>query len=815
MVGVGGGPAAGEVHPALASLRHGVLPAAVRAASLQVDLDALIASCEVLDAMLALVTELSSAASGEVLVPLLAAMLESFVKLPKSASSGDLTRWSELIDVHSALLGALHAAYKSCTLFVSNTGLFDGLITVGAQILAVSGPSGSLAQYSDGALLSRGLDAWEALAKALRGESDAEDFGAPGPAGPMMPMVGGPPPTSSATAGSPETQAAASRAFSMLLEALPAALVLPAELEDAPEDWEMSQLRLKATQTLLVWCDDSPERIEKVVQKMSAVFSHLALQPGAQLGAKWAELELALWFAAAAAEVVAAAPAAVDEGTPPLPSQLKEVLKQLPRLPLGADNSTASRSTLLCAAASEVLVSLDPWVTAEAWPLSAAELAQLLQFLLSIAGAPGARGATGEALVVVVSNLAMSLTTEGSAPEMMKQLAVLCYGAHSKLPVPRRERLIRSALGPLLSRLEPDDRLEAAVDELTAPLRAAAPVSSCAQTVQGETPDAAVRLLCITLSAPEPPSGVDLSLRLLSKHWAWIEACLTAWVSSEPAVEASCNAVTQVLARARSNPSAAEVLKRVLPLWGAAVTRHGSAPCLAATAQMALVFRGGSAFPSVQEEFARQVLAVAETLLAGGPQRACQLPADVLVALIELFANAMAPRCVGLVSVLLGHATLLSTALLCIARMLPSLTNPKAVCWSLILAGRLPQWTRQQQTAIQAGPVLQTVLGSFCDAWCQLMASSSLARDAEVRSALAKSLLAPAQSGALPALQQSLDASMMQLHIPQDEKEVLLMQLGDPSTTEDSLAEALKDTVETWQAMSSRRWMLSASAAGA
>merc|ERR1719443_1359379 len=125
----------------------------------------------------------------------------------------------------------------------------------------------------DGTLLAQGLDAWEQVALTYRKAADD---------GSLL--------------NTAKTHAALASAFTQLLETLPAVFVLPPDFKDIPhEDWELAQLRTKAGQVILTWCDDE-SRIVAVMQTLQVALARMP-PPGTDFGTKWVDLEVLLWFA--------------------------------------------------------------------------------------------------------------------------------------------------------------------------------------------------------------------------------------------------------------------------------------------------------------------------------------------------------------------------------------------------------------------------------------------------------------------------------------------------------------------------------------
>lgn len=269
-------------------------------------------------------------------------------------------------------------------------------------------------------------------------------------------------------------------------------------------------------------------------------------------------------------------------------------------------------------------------------------------------------------------------------------------------------------------------------------------------------------------------------------------------------MDAACHALTAILSQGRGSPVTSEVLHRAVPMLAEASAGRGSAAALAALATLARVFRGGGD-EATARLFAAHAAAAARRLLGeAGGERAAQLPADLLAALLELFTIALGPRCKLMAMQLYQAPETLAAVVAPVAAALPSCTSPRVVCWGLLLFDRLPQWLDSPELGPRAAQLLDAALPGAAAAACRLLAASPLAQDPEVCGALAKALLR--LSRARPeAARLALLGTMDPLGIKLEEGELLLQQLADPLATEDGLAEALQETAGAWQLEHLRR----------
>eukprot|EP00933_Yihiella_yeosuensis_P084006 TRINITY_DN9832_c5_g1_i1.p1 TRINITY_DN9832_c5_g1~~TRINITY_DN9832_c5_g1_i1.p1 ORF type:complete len:417 (-),score=102.72 TRINITY_DN9832_c5_g1_i1:39-1214(-) len=380
------------------------------------------------------------------------------------------------------------------------------------------------------------------------------------------------------------------------------------------------------------------------------------------------------------------------------------------------------------------------------------------------------------------------------AEECFGRLRELCLGGH--LSGASRERLIRSAIGPLLSCLE-EAQLVVALESIAAPLRAAAPVPPAGQNnVAPPSAIASWRLLFKLFESIEPPRP-ELPLELLSKHWPWFEASINSSAASEASSDAACDLLCSAVARARSSRAAEEALQKALPTLAVAASDRGSASALGAMASLTRVFRGGSNDAQVSL-IAAQTGGVSQRLLEGGELRVQQLPQDLLSALLELLSVALAPRCKALALQLLTSSEMLATLIGPIVSVLSSSASPRIVCWGLLVVDRLPPWLKVQEAEQNAKSIVERLLPVVSSTCCRLLASSPVMQDSEVSSALAQALLT--WQKALPqAFGNSLAAEMSSLNIAEEEAQLLLQQIADPLASELVLSEALREASEVWQ----------------
>ena len=755
MIGFGG---ADGSHPALGAAAATFVPLAVRGARLELGLEAFEASAELFEVAMPLVQDVAAEGARDTVLPLLQAFMETCAKLPSNAGPGASVGGADLGDVVGVLLTVLHAAYSS-TAPIAYQPLRPGLLAMGGKLLALAGPRGGLEMDCEGGLLGRTLDAWEALPLCHRPDEDLADLGVS--AGPMVGMPTGPAPPAGAGDNADQSLALA---FVQLLESLPLALALPPTLTAVPDDWDLPRLRARTSQLLTVWCDASESRVVAMFAALSGLLSRLTLNGGPLDGKLCADTELVLTFAAAAGEAVASLGDASARGLPPT---LAHLLLGLSRLPF-AEAPPLWRA-LLEVAAADLIVAVDPWVMPENFSPASENGRTLLAFVFQLATSPHASPSSAEALAAVVSNLAAQLAaSQEMVQEVFGLLRGLCVGGLgpgpqvSGLGGAARERLVRSALGPLLSQL-PEVHLCAAVEALAAPLRAAAPPS--------HAPDAAgvvaSRLLFQLLAAPHTESA-ELPLRWLTDHWAWFEAAVASPEAPEPVVEAACQTLTASLGRARNSPAALEVLGRALPMLSEATTRRGSVAALSTLAGITRVFKGGEADEGAAALFAAHVAGCAQKLLGGAGENVPQLPPDLLATLMELFTIALAPRCRRLSALLLTAPGTLRGVVSPVVAALPSCAQPRTVCWGLLLCERLPPLLEPPELRPSAARLLEDVAPDVVAACCRLLAASPVAQDPEVCSTLARALRSLAR--ALPALTEAaLRGSMGPLGIAAEE----------------------------------------------
>lgn len=778
MVGFAGDGA----HPALAASALVFSPLALRAARLELGLEAFEAAAALLEAAVPLAGDLATEwARSSIVGALLAAFAETCARLPKSASpQGSSALGVDLSEIVAVLLAVMHAAFSSPAP-VANMTLHSDLLAMAAKLLVVSGPSGGLEVDCEGGLFGRGLDVWEALRITFRPTSNgcAELVMAP----------------------ASKAEELLDTAFASLLSALPQALRLPSTLVEVPEDWNLPRMRARTAQLLTVWCDASEARTEAMMRMLRGLCVALpqALSgmdcAGGDACADW---ELVLTLGAAAAEAIAGTS---DASAIPLPEPLGSLLRCLPNLLRPAPR--APWAALLEQAVAEFVVALDPWIT----PASCMDGVQpLLAFVFRLADSSCAPTAGAEAVAVVVSNLAGQLVARPEiGGECFAQLRKLILGG-AHLPAAARERLLRSALSPLLSQL-PEVQLRAAVEGLAADLRAAMLPASQEDSPTGER-NTTTRLLFYLLAGPQA-TRPELALEWLSSHWQCFEAAVASPVAVESTTDAACHAMTAVLSRARSHPMAQQALQRAVPMLAAGAMHRGSAAALGALGNLVRIFRGGGDDEKVAKQLAAQVAELSQQLLGrdGGriaEQRLAQLPPDLLAALLELFAASLAPRCTRLALELFSCHGLLPGVVTPVAAVLHSCASPRIVCWGLLFFERLPHWFGQAGFQPHASTVLEVTLPQMGMACCRLLASSPVAQDPEVCSASAKLLLSLARL--LPGHTASaLQQAASQCGVPLQEYELLLQQVADPLASEEGLAQALRDTADSWQVEHLRR----------
>ncbi|CAK0802839.1 unnamed protein product [Prorocentrum cordatum] len=784
MVGFDAAGGSGE-HVALGLLAPVFAPPAVAAARLEFGLEAFEAAAELVEAALPLAGSLAAEAGASAVVLLLEAFCATCARLAGGvAGDGNTTG---LPEVAGALLTVQHAAFSSEAALLHGH-LRTRLLTMGATLLAFAGPGsgGGLGPHAidcEGGALGRALDAWEAPAAPR--QADGDDFQAPLAAQP------------------PDLAGALDETFAQLLASLPQALALSPALRAAPEECDLSQLRSRVSQLLIVWCDANSKRTAALLALLTGLCGRL--QPldsgltggGLSTPTACAELELVLTLATAAAEVLASS-GEVHQ----LPEPLPQLCAGLPLMPLGA--APAPWARLLEASAAELVAALDPWIRPDRGPPSESSR-KLVSLAFRLASSQHAGGSAVDALAVVVSNLAEQLAADSqTAEECFARLREICLGSGG-LPFSLRERLVTSAVGPLLSSL-PEQQLALAVEALAAPLRAASP-PSCAPGPP--TPDsvAASRLLFHVLAAPQPPQA-DVRLEWLSKHWQWFEAALVPPAAVEQTIEAACHLLTTTLSAGRGSTAFEGALHRACPLLVDAAAGRGSVAALSALTFTVRVSKGGGTNAALACELAAQAATVAERLLGGVGHSAEQLPPDLFATLLELFTVALAPRCKLLSLHLLSTGAALGALVASTLSALPSFTSPRIVCWGLLLCERLPQWLQQAEFQPHAQNLVSGILPAFASSTCGLLAGSPVAQDSQVREALAKALLAMFRA-APAAVLGALGEAMGAIAVPAEERELFLQQLGDPALSEDLLSEALGETADSWQADHLRRALAS------
>mmetsp|Transcript_72870 Transcript_72870/g.126503 ORF Transcript_72870/g.126503 Transcript_72870/m.126503 type:complete len:983 (+) Transcript_72870:55-3003(+) len=752
-------------HRALISILP-LLPLAVRGARLEMDLDALKASSEIFDAALALTTDLAAGHALEVIMPLLSAFGVAFSKLPAAPTASSSTaQLSELSDVYATLLAVIHTTFTSPAV-LNCSAVWSEMVKMGMNLLAAVGPSSQLMQHTEGSLLAQVLSSLEELAATYFTAKD-EDL----------------------LIDSSSADEAMGLAFGQLLDKLPSSLALPAGLQQIPDAWELPQLRSQASRIILTWCGSDEVRVRAVLQKLHALLISLP-PPGAELEAKWVDLEVMLWFAALTAQAVYRS-SVLSGGTVMVPEVLAQLLMGLPQLT--GVQGLSGRWAVTCAAAGEFVYAMDPWISQELCSPASDNGKIFLAFLFDIAEAPAACDSAAKALAVVISNLAPSIASDMAlCQQVLQRIVVLCFSA--TMPVSSRQHLVQSALGPLLSLL-PEDQLEVALSELMSQLRKAAPLD-------GSAPDVAVRLLFTVVVAPQP-SNAESQLRWFVANWLWYEAAMTNWASCDAIVGVACDALTTVISRSLVTSGASEVLHRSVPLLAEASKVRHSALALSALAKLVRVVHDAPTEGHVQL-LAKYTLLVLEALLSGGSQQVAHLPSDLVIALHQLLATVLAPSCKAIALLLLHQQCAISAAVLAISTTLPSLRCPQATCWSLRACANLPLWLQKPESQGAAARILQATLPGLTGALCRLLAQSPVVHDPDVLAVLVRVFLGTARAAPEPVCLAAGQA-LAEIEADAETRRVLLQQLENPTTTEDSLADVLRQAADSWQAQNTRR----------
>eukprot|EP00439_Symbiodinium_sp_Y106_P079825 s202_g18.t1 len=374
-----------------------------------------------------------------------------------------------------------------------------------------------------------------------------------------------------------------------------------------------------------------------------------------------------------------------------------------------------------------------------------------------------------------------------------------------------------------------------AVEAFVAPLRAAAPPSP---DPAGLGQRVVLWRLFFNLLASTEPARPELSLEWLSQHWPWMEAALGC--QSESACEAAVTLLTSVLSRTRNIEASQSVLLQAFPVLAQSAAERGSAAALQGVVNVTelphnsffdlllwtlvgtRMFRGG-ATTDAANFLAQHILAIARRLLPS-LAKAQDLPPDLLAALLEAFTVALAPRCKLLASQLMASPEILAALLQPVCGLLCNCASPRLACWSLMLLDRFPAWLQHAETAASARKLLEISLPWACEAFLSLLSSAPVVRDTEVSQTLAQALISIHR-----AMGSSFTASMARglsgLGL-QEEGGFLLQQLEDSGLTEEcsrgktlrrswfwslpflplskvhqeTLAEALRDAADAWQA---------------
>lgn len=695
---------------------------AILAAQLKLDFEDLEASAEFFEASLSVI-EVVSEDVQRTLLPLLNAFMDSCTRV----LSGTLPMRSASVgDLADVFAGVVKVSFSSKALL--RGGCLSTLLPLAAQMLSTR---------SDGWDILRSFDAWEALSLTLQQEPNQEEL--------------------------------MSAAFGHLLCAMPQALLLPPETHHMSED--LAGARCRLPQLFVMWCDGSETRTHNLLSALRCLMS----RNSSAGNARWAEVELVFVIATAVAEVLA------NNGQDDLHELLSSLLGGLPSLHIST--SPKPWSDLAGTAAAEFVATLDPWITQQRCVPEATR--ELWVFLFDLAERPGSAEAAVRALTVVVSNLAPALAVSGVSPDgraVLGRLRHLSFGVNGLTP-PLRERLLRSAMGPLLSHLSAAE-LGIAMEELLAPLRV--------HVTDRET-DIASRLMFHLIAAPQS-ANTELALGWLSTCWSWFEKTLVRGVV-EP-VDAACHALTSILARGRSHDLAASLFGLATPMLVGAGLRS-NAEALGALSSLVRIFKGGRSVEQAKT-LGAHLVSLARGLLSSAEQ-ARQLPPDLFAAVLETVAVAMGHHCIHLAPQLVQSSGFLVELVSVLASALPTCTSPRAVCWGLHVLAKLPAWCSQE--------LLKTAVPHAATMLIGLLAFSPLVLDMEVSPLVVQTVLQLTR--ALPATLDALRGAMTSVGIATEEVELLSQQITDPSLMEEALAEQLQEAASSWQADHLRRSLLS------
>ncbi|CAE7202166.1 GIP [Symbiodinium microadriaticum] len=750
------------VHSALTTLSPIFQGEVLRVAKLEFGLPALEACAALVAAALPLVGSAVPETDprrlpDRILGPLLAALGELCRGLPGMPHNG--VQPPDAADVAGVLLTVLHSAF-SLPLTLCSESFLPVLTEMGVRLLVVTGPRGGAEVDVEGGLLGRAFDAWEVLANGLRSEPSSASL-----------------------------DVAAATAYAQLLCALPVALKLPLDLpaDQGPKAAAWG-VRGRIAQVLTVWCSGAAQRQGEAVAKLR----ELQVQSGSaalDTATGLADLEMVLTFGSAVAEMCSSTAEMESE----LPVPLTHLLMGLPRvLALQPAEPWAS---VLEASAAELICSLDTWISSDRYPPTGEVGRLLLTCSFQLASSPRATAPAIESLCVVVSNFSGALAQRPELAEpCCRRLTDLCIG-QNPLGATSRERAARSALAPLLSRLE-EVQLASVVEAFVAPLRSAAPPSA---DPAGLVQRVVLWRLFFNLLASTEPARPELSLEWLSQHWPWMEAALGC--HSESACEAAVTLLTSVLSRTRNSEASQSVLLQAFPVLAQSAAERGSAAALQGVVSVTRMFRGGTTTEAANF-MAQHILAIARRLLPS-LAKAQDLPPDLLAALLEAFTVALAPRCKLLASQLMASPEILAALLQPVCGLLCNCASPRLACWSLMLVDRFPAWLQHAETAASARKLLEISLPWACEAFLSLLTSAPVVRDTEVSQTLAQALISIHRamgSSFTAAMARGLSALGLQ-----EEGGFLLQQLADSGLTEETLAEALRDAADAWQAEELRK----------
>lgn len=281
---------------------------------------------------------------------------------------------------------------------------------------------------------------------------------------------------------------------------------------------------------------------------------------------------------------------------------------------------------------------------------------------------------------------------------------------------------------------------------------------------------------------------------------------MTSWASCDAIVGVACDALTTVISRSLvSSGAASEVLHRSVPLLAEASKARHSALALSALAKLVRVVHDAPTEGHVQL-LAKYTLLVLEALLSGGSQQVSHLPSDLVIALHQLLATVLAPSCKAIALLLLHQQCAISAAVLAIAKTLPGLRCRQATCWSLRVCENLPLWLQKPESQGAAARILQATLPGLAGALCRLLAQSPLVHDPDVLAVLVRVFLGTARVAPEP-LCLAAGQALAEIEADVGTRRLLLQQLENPTTTEHSLTDVLRQAADSWQTQGTHRFL--------